>query len=369
MNPSLCRRGRRGSIHLEDGTYLEGCSFGAEGTRVGEVVFTTAMNGYVEALTDPSYKGQILVFTHPLIGNYGVPEPKWMDGVLLNMESERIQVEGVIVAEETEPSKWNAAASLHQWLSSQGVPGVSGVDTRMLVRKLRMVGSMMGTISSGRDGDPDMKWRYDDVDFTEQTSPRGVIVHGGGSDVLVVVDCGVKHGILRELLARGFQVVRVPCKSSPEDVLKLRPRGIIFSNGPGNPNLLSGLVETFRGLAEEHIPILGICLGHQVAALAMGGRVRKMRFGHRAINKPVIEEETKSCFVTTHNHGYGVYPEDVPPNMRIWFRNPDDGVVEGLMHEELPIMTTQFHPEARAGPRDAAWVFDSFARVVRSGGH
>ncbi len=154
-----------------------------------------------------------------------------------------------------------------------------------------------------------------------------------------------------------------------DEILALEPpQGVIFSNGPGNPNLLPGLAKTFRYIAEEKLPILGICLGHQVAALAMGGRVRKMKFGHRAVNKPVVEARTGSCFVTTHNHGYGMYDDDVPPNMKVWFRNPDDGVVEGLIHEELPIFTTQFHPpEARAGPRDASWIFDKFAKVVRSG--
>lgn len=344
-----------------------GCGFGAEGTRIGEVVFTTAMNGYVEALTDPSYKGQILVFSHPLMGNYGVPEPLWEDGVLLNMESEHVQVEGVVVAEETIPSKWNSRASLHEWLSEEKVPAISGIDTRMLIKKLRENGSMMGIISSNGDDEASLDWRYDEVDFTDSVSPRSTIVHGRGGNRLTVVDCGVKHGILRELVSRGFTVVRVPCKSSVDEVLAVEPQGVIFSNGPGNPNLLPGLVRTFMSIAEERLPILGICLGHQVAALAMGGRVRKMKFGHRAVNKPVVEARTGSCFVTTHNHGYGVYDDDVPPNMKVWFRNPDDGVVEGLIHEELPIFTTQFHPEARAGPRDASWIFDKFAKVVRSG--
>nr|WP_229657679.1 glutamine-hydrolyzing carbamoyl-phosphate synthase small subunit [Thermocladium modestius] len=352
---------------MEDGTVLMGCGFGAEGTRIGEVVFTTAMSGYVETLTDPSYKGQILVFSHPLIGNYGVPEPLREDGVLLNMESDHVQVEGVVVAEETIPSKWNSKESLHEWLSDEGVPAISGIDTRMLIKKLRENGSMMGIISSNGDDKPSLDWRYDEVDFTDAVSPHSIIVHGRGENRLAVVDCGVKHGILRELVGRGFTVVRVPCKSPVDEILALEPQGVIFSNGPGNPNLLPGLAKTFRYIAEEKLPILGICLGHQVAALAMGGRVRKMKFGHRAVNKPVVEARTGSCFVTTHNHGYGMYDDDVPPNMKVWFRNPDDGVVEGLIHEELPIFTTQFHPEARAGPRDASWIFDKFAKVVRSG--
>jgi carbamoyl-phosphate synthase small subunit len=189
-------------------------------------------------------------------------------------------------------------------------------------------------------------------------------VHHNQGDLLVVVDCGIKHGILEEIYKRGFTVVRLPCKSSADQIMDYSPKGVVFSNGPGNPNLLTGLAKTFLDVKEYGIPILGICLGHQIATVALGGKVKKMKFGHRAINKPVKDLSDGRCYISTHNHGYGVFKEDIPPETQVWFVNPDDGVVEGLLHRKLPIITTQFHPEARPGPMDTTWVFDKFKRMV-----
>ncbi|NON62812.1 glutamine-hydrolyzing carbamoyl-phosphate synthase small subunit [Acidianus sp. DSM 29099] len=366
----MCKRDKKGYIYLEDGTLIEGCGFGKSGIRSGEVVFTTSMNGYPESLTDPSYKGQILVITHPLVGNYGVPKKQDISGILKNFESDRIQVEGLVVVEETDPHKWNSDMSLNEWLTSEGVPGVSDVDTRMIVKKVRSYGVMMGVISSGVKIDEPEKYlerKYDEIDFTEFTSPKVPIIHQGkGKDLIVLVDCGIKHGILQELYLRGFTIVRVPCKFSADKIMDYMPKGVVFGNGPGNPNLFSSLVKNYKDLVEYGIPIMGICLGHQITTLAFGGKVKKMKYGHRAINKPVIDVTDNKCYITTHNHGYGVFKEDVPQDMKVWFYNPDDMIVEGLVHQKLPIITVQFHPEARPGPWDVTWIFDKF-RVMLNG--
>ncbi len=363
-----CNRGYFGYIYLEDGTFVRGCGFGARAIKSGEVVFTTSMNGYVESLTDPSYRGQILIITHPLVGNYGVPDPIIENGIIKNFESEHIQVEGLIVAEETEPFKWNSKRSLHKWLEDEGVPGVSNVDTRMLVKKIRISGVMMGVISSGYELEDPKKYlekRYDEINFTKYTSPKQPIYHPNHGDTIVVIDCGIKHGILHNLYVRGFNIVRVPCNYTVEQIMKFSPKGIVISNGPGNPNLLKEQVNTISQLIEYKIPILGICLGHQLLTISLGGRVRKMKFGHRAINKPVISLEDNKCYITTHNHGYGILDKkDLPADTKPWFYNPDDNVIEGFVHEKLPIITTQFHPEARPGPWDVTWVFDKFKLMV-----
>lgn len=363
-----CKRDYKGYIYLEDGTFIEGCGFGAKGIKAGEVVFTTSMNGYVESLTDPSYRGQILIITHPLVGNYGVPYLIVENGILKNFESEHIQAEGLVVAEETEPFKWNSGRSLHKWLLDEGIPGVSNVDTRMLVKKIRTKGVMMGIIASGYEIEDPKKYlevKYDEIDFTKYTSPKEPIYHTNDGSTIVVIDCGIKHGILNALYQRGFNIIRVPCNYTANQIMKFNPKGIIISNGPGNPNLLKEQVNTISQLVEYKIPILGICLGHQLLSITLGGKVKKMKFGHRAINKPVINVEDGKCYITTHNHGYGILNKnDLPPNTKPWFYNPDDNVIEGFVHEKLPIITTQFHPEARPGPWDVTWVFDKFKFMV-----
>ncbi|MEM3791275.1 MAG: glutamine-hydrolyzing carbamoyl-phosphate synthase small subunit [Candidatus Micrarchaeaceae archaeon] len=351
-------------LYLEDGTIFEGASFGARKEKEGEVVFSTAMNGYVESLTDPSYKGQILVLTHPLIGNYGVPERKYVNGILENFESERIQIEGLVVTEHTLPFKWNSKMSLDEWLKSEGIPGIYGIDTRSLVIKLRDKGVMMGKIMYEKKA-CSLK-DYEDELFIKEVSAKRPIIYENKGKSIVLLDFGVKHGILCELNKRGFRIIRLPFNCNLEEILSFDPKGIVISNGPGNPNLLKEALENTKRLLEEGIPILGICLGHQIAVMALGGKVKKLKFGHRAINKPVIELTTKRSYITTHNHGYGVVEsEDLPEDSIPWFICPDDNTIEGMLHKSYNLITVQFHPEGRPGPTDASWVFDKFAEMLR----
>ncbi len=350
-----------GYLALEDGTVLRGRLFGADRPAVGEVVFTTAVVGYPQALTDPSYKGQILVFTHPLIGNYGVSEDQ--------MESDGITVEGVVVFENTRPSHYRSVMSLDEWLKANGVPGISRVDTRHLVIKLREHGVMMGAI--GND-DPERLLeairrspRYDEVDYVRAVSTRRVIEYGEGRTCIGVVDCGVKKSIVRELLKRGAKVRLVPCLDWEK---AFECDAVLFSNGPGNPKLLSALTEAVWTAVEYRLPIMGICLGHQVVSMALGAEVYKLKYGHRATNKPVRDVAlTGKVYITTHNHGYAVRFPNTARGVRVWAVQPDDGTIEGIYHERYPIITAQFHPEASPGPWDTRWLFDKFLKVVERG--
>ncbi|PWV37511.1 MAG: carbamoyl-phosphate synthase small subunit [Desulfurococcaceae archaeon] len=375
----VCKRGLVGLLMLEDGSIYRGCGFGSKGTRVGEVVFTTSMVGYPESITDPSYKGQILVLTHPLIGNYGFTCMKsslpGSGNVFLQMESEKPQIEGLVVFEETEPSHWSSEGSLHSWLEENQVPGLSRVDTRSIVRKLREHGTMRGIISvwSPDEGEPDVEelWKammesqgYDDLPLAYQVSPRKSIEHGVDGPVISIIDCGIKHGILREILSRGFRVIRYPCYTKPSVIVD-GSVGVVISNGPGNPSILTEVIENVRGLIEYNIPVLGICLGHQLLSLALGGDVYKLRYGHRGANKPVRDLETGLGYISTQNHGYVVSIESLRrTGLRPWFINIDDGTLEGVKHETKPIMGVQFHPEAGPGPRDLSWVFDIFKKTI-----
>ena len=364
---------------LEDGTRVEGCGFGAKGVRVGEVVFTTNMVGYPEALTDPSFRGQILVYTHPMVGNYGVPSRDIrVHGIPLHYESDRIQVEGFIVTEETRPHHWASVKTLHEWLREENVPGMSRVDTRALVKRLRERGVMMGVLAVYDEGEV-VEWealeerlekspRYDEVDYTRLVSPPKPVTHRPeGIEPrfsVSMLDCGVKYGILRNLLSRGFEVTRFPCDTPPEKLVNGFD-GVVLSNGPGNPALLAKQIEIVKGLLEYRVPILAVCLGNQLLALAHGARIFKLKYGHRGPNKPVVDRETNRCYITTQNHGYAVDEKSLEgTELRVWFYNPDDGTVEGLKSERLPIVSTQFHPEASPGPWDTLWVFDLYARLV-----
>ncbi len=379
MRIGWCPRGLRARLLLEDGTRIEGCGFGAKGVRVGEVVFTTNMVGYPEALTDPSFRGQILVYTHPMVGNYGVPRRDIrVHGIPVHYESNRIQVEGFIVTEETRPHHWASEKTLHEWLVEENVPGMSRVDTRALVKKLREKGVMMGVLAV-YDEDEVVEWealreklekspRYDEIDYTRLVSPPKPITHtpvGVPQRFTVsMLDCGVKYGILRNLLARGFQVTRFPCSTPPEKLVDGFD-GVVLSNGPGNPALLEKQIEIVKGLLEYRVPIFAVCLGNQLLALAHGARIFKLKYGHRGPNKPVVERDSNRCYITTQNHGYAVDEKSLEgTGLRVWFYNPDDGTVEGLKSEKLPIVSTQFHPEASPGPWDTTWVFDLYARVL-----
>lgn len=339
-----------------------GRHIGAERVAVGEVVFTTAVVGYPQALTDPSYKGQILAFTMPLIGNYGVSEDQ--------MESDGIKAEGVVVFEATEPSHYKSAMSLEEWLAASNVPGLARVDTRALAQLLREHGVMMGAMGPAEPHELAEALRrspkYEEVSYVDLVSVKEPAELGEGKLCIGLVDCGVKRSIVRELLKRGVKLRIVPCRR-PE--LAYGCDGLFVSNGPGNPKLLTLLAERVRQYVEYKKPLMGICLGHQVVAMAMGAEIYKLKFGHRASNKPVRDLVfTGKTYITTHNHGYAVDPRGSP--LKVWAIQPDDGTVEGLYHESLPILTTQWHPEASPGANDTKWVFDKFVKLVeRHAGH
>ncbi len=380
----LCRTGLEAVLLLEDGSLYLGCGFGSERTVVGEVVFTTSMVGYPESLTDPSYAGQILIITHPLVGNYGVASKTLkMSDVPLHFESHRIWVSGLIIHElSLKPSHWTCARSLDEWLRSENVPGMFRVDTRSLVKKIRERGVMMGVL---KVYDPDREPltvdevhrladllrqtpRYDNIPFVYEVAPAEKIVHEPETKprlTIAILDCGVKLGIVRELLKRGCRVIRYPPTCSLNEILS-ECDGVLLSNGPGNPAILTEIVDEVREIiVDARVPTLGICLGHQLSALALGARTYKLRYGHRGSNKPVKDLESGKCYITTQNHGFAVDDKSAKEvGFKIWFVNIDDKSVEGLKHEKYPLITVQFHPEASPGPHDTCWIFDLFLRLV-----
>ena len=374
-----CSKGLRARLLLANGVAVEGCGFGAEATRVGEVVFTTAMTGYPESLTDPSYRGQILVETHPMMGNYGVPSrSRRLHGIPVDYESDRVQVEGFVVAELPQPSHYSSMMSLHEWLRSEGVPGIYRVDTRFLVKQIREHGVLMGVISVYSDGEEPPDWdelarrlasskSYDERMLALEASPRKPIIHRPKGRVkarVSLLDCGVKYGILRRLLERGVEVTRYPC-TTPAWRLLDGYDAVVLGNGPGNPALLRDQARAAAEVAASGKPVLAICLGMQLLALGLGAEVYKLPYGHRGVNKPVVELATRRCFITTHNHGYAVDWSSLDgTELKPWFRQPDDGTLEGVLSRDGLVMATQFHPEAGPGPWDSTWVFDMFIRLI-----
>lgn len=375
----VCPRGLCARLLLADGTGFEGCGFGAPGLRTGEIVFTTAMTGYPESLTDPSYRGQILVATHPMVGNYGVPSrSRRLHGIPLDYESDRIQVEGYVVAELPRPSHYASVMSLDEWLRSEGVPGVYRVDTRYITRSIREHGVIMGVLWVGACGDKP-SWgelaerlrrarRYDEVVYAAEVSPRSPIVHrppGRPRARVSLLDCGVKYGILRHLVSRGVEVVRIPCFSKPDELLEGYD-GVVIGNGPGNPVLLKGPAEAAARAATSGKPVLAICLGMQLLSLGLGARSYKLPYGHRGVNKPVVEIGTGRCMVTTHNHGYAIDWDSLGETGLVpWFRQPDDGTLEGVRSRDGRVMAVQFHPEAGPGTWDSTWIFDRFVSMLK----
>jgi carbamoyl-phosphate synthase small subunit len=357
-------------LYLEDREVYTGTNFGyAYSTKVGEVVFTTSMNGYPESLTDPSYKGQILVITHPLVGNYGVPKIQKENGIIKNFESEHIMVEGLIVSELTNGRKWNSSKTLEEWLKEEKIPGIQGIDTRALTKKIREKGVMAGIITNKKLKKKQLEKlferEYSKINFVKLVSTKKTIFYRGKTNkTIVLVDFGVKHGILEELYNLGFSIVRVPWNFTAEKILSFNPKGVVLSNGPGNPNLLENAISTTKALLEYKIPLFGICLGHQLLSLAIGVKVEKMKYGHRAINKVVIDTLTGRGYITTHNHGYACKKEEIEKieGVKVWFISPDDKVVEGLISKNF--ISTQFHPEARPGPNDSRFIFKIFKKMV-----
>lgn len=353
-----------GVLCLEDGTIFRGYSFGHPQAKSGEVVFCTGMVGYPESLTDPSYYGQILVLTYPLIGNYGVPDDTVKEKISQNFESERIQASGLIVSHYSpEYHHWNAEKSLGTWLQKYGVPALYGIDTRALTKKLREHGTMMGHIEfQGKE--LTQSYSYPD-NLVEQVSCREPEIYRNGTSKyrILLYDCGCKHTIIREFLNRDATVIRVPWDY---DLQAMEFDGLFISNGPGDPKECKKTIEQVRRVIEKNVPIFGICLGHQILALAAGADTYKLPFGHRSQNQPVMDVTTKSCFITSQNHGYAVDTESLPQGWHNWFINLNDKTSEGLLHESKRFMSVQFHPEASPGPVDTTFLFNVFQEMVQS---
>jgi carbamoyl-phosphate synthase small subunit len=348
---------------LEDGTVAHGLSFGAPVSAAGEVVFTTGMVGYPEALTDPSYAGQILVLTFPSIGNYGVPSDRpGPTGLPETMESDRIQVAGLIVADYAPVySHWEAVRSLSAWLKHHGVPALHDMDTRALTRRLRDRGTMLGKLVV--DGDPGWVDPNEENLVARVARFEGRTFGAGGDPHIAVVDCGVKNNIIRCLLRRGARVTVVPWDAP---LAELACDGVLLSNGPGDPTRAEATIAHTRALLARGTPVFGICLGCQILALAAGAETFKLRFGHRGQNQPAIELGSQRCFITSQNHGYAIDARSLPTDWKVWFLNANDGSVEGIRHRSLPFSAVQFHPEAACGPVDSAHLFDDFLRTVRA---
>jgi carbamoyl-phosphate synthase small subunit len=354
-------RSRTTRLILEDGSVFSGQSFGFPGAVSGEVVFNTGMVGYPEALTDPSYRGQILVLTYPLVGNYGVPERRLVDGLDLAFESDEIQVAGLVVAEAAvQYSHWNAAKSLGQWLTEQGVPGLAEIDTRALTKRLRERGVMLGKIVAD---DEDVALRDPNRDnLVSLVSVKAPVTYGSGARRVALVDCGSKNSIIRSLTRRGLTVVRVPWN---HDFTGDDFDGVVISNGPGDPRMCVETIAHVRRAMQAGWPIFGICLGHQILALAAGAETYKLKFGHRGQNQPAACVGTSRCFVTSQNHGYAVDDRTLPDGWTAWFRNANDDTNEGIRHASQPWMSVQFHPEATPGPLDTTFLFDEFVGMLR----
>ncbi len=353
---------------LQDGTVVRGRGFGAEAQAEGEVVFNTSMGGYQEALTDPSYKYQILMMTYPLIGNYGVNDE--------GFESDRIQSEGFIVRELTEkPGHSKSKKTLDEFLREYQIPGIQGVDTRFLTRKIRIHGVMNGILKypceEGEVGELREKAEslrdisnLDLVDLVSTKKTRRYDV--GGRKNVVLVDCGVKQNIIRSLLERGVNVIQVPARKSADDILGYEPDGILLSNGPGDPEKADYVIKTVRKLISEEIPMFGICLGLQIMALASGARTYKLKFGHRGSNQPVKDLKTGRAHITSQNHGFAVDAESMEDlDMKISHINLNDKSVEGITHKDLPMRALQYHPEAHPGPWYNYYLFDEFVDMIK----
>ncbi|MEM3730237.1 MAG: glutamine-hydrolyzing carbamoyl-phosphate synthase small subunit [Candidatus Bathyarchaeia archaeon] len=368
---------RKAILVLEDCSLFLGYGFGAPKKVFGEVVFSTSMVGYPEALTDPSYKGQILTLTYPLVGNYGVPPHELEQSLPRYFESDGIKVTGLVIHELCErPHHWLSTKTLDEWLKEEGVPGIYGIDTRRLTKKLRVQGVMLGILQVCENGvEPDVEGLLKEVeavvdpnltDLVGQVTVKEPIFHDvGGEKTIVIIDCGVKYSIVRNLLRRNVNVVRVPYNFSKNEILEYKPDGVIVSNGPGDPKKCVKTIESVRGLVEEGIPIMGICLGNQILALALGGDTYKMKYGHRSQNQPVLDLKTGRCYITTQNHGYAINPNSlVGTDLEVWFKNANDETVEGIRHKRKNAFAVQWHPEAAPGPYDTEFFFDKFLSLA-----
>ncbi|MEB3100604.1 carbamoyl phosphate synthase small subunit [Ferviditalea candida] len=347
---------------LEDGTLFVGKSFGSTAESVGEVVFNTGITGYQEVLSDPSYCGQIVTMTYPLIGNYGITRD--------DFESVRPFIHGFIVREYEEvPSNWRAQYTLDELLKEYGIPGISGIDTRQLTRIIRHYGTMKGILTTSSQSVAELKELLHATplmtDQVKRVSTRSVFSSPGNKERIVLVDFGSKSGILRDLTQRGCDVVVVPHDATADEIRRLQPDGILLSNGPGDPKDVPHAVRMISEVMQEY-PIFGICLGHQLFALACGADTEKLKFGHRGGNHPVKDLKTNRCYITSQNHGYTVMDDSISGTpLEVTHINNNDGTIEGLKHESLPAFSVQYHPEASPGPYDSSYLFDEFLEMIR----
>ncbi len=352
-------RYRKAKLILKDGTSFEGFSFGYEASLAGEIVFNTAMTGYPESLTDPSYRGQILVLTYPSIGNYGVPGKMTDNDMLLHFESERVHVSALIISDYSEKhSHWSATQSLGSWLKEEKVPALFGIDTRRLTKYIREKGTMPAKIIFDDDiafRDPNKENLVAEVCIKEKR------IYGNGKHKILLVDCGVKNNIIRYLLRYDTQVIRVPWDY---DYSGEEYDGLFVSNGPGDPEVCKPTIAHLQTSIREDKPVFGICLGHQLISLASGAQTYKLKFGHRSHNQPVLQAGTNKAYLTAQNHGYAVDDSTLNDNWEIYFKNLNDNSNEGIRHREKPIFTTQFHPEASSGPTDTAFLFGTFIEEI-----
>jgi len=368
-----------GKLIFDDGTVLDGVGFGFQTTVVGEIVFNTGMVGYTETLTDPSYCGQILTLTYPLIGNYGVPsyETKDKDGIPKHFESEKIQVRGLVIHElSLVASHWNMSMTLDEWLYKEKIPGIMGIDTRSLTKKLRNNGVMMAAlVVSDKEIDvEEIKHKlssttnYNSEQFMEQVSTKSHQVFGEEKKSVVVIDTGVKNAILRNIRNIGYKVIKVPWNTPIEKILSYKPKGVVISNGPGDPQKCIDTITTAKSLIEKNIPTLGICLGAQIIGLAGNATTYKLKYGHRGQNKPCLNLDNNQVYVTSQNHGYCIDPESLKDSQfDLWFKNTDDKTVEGIKHKKQKCIAVQFHPEASPGPYDCKFVFEELKNLMEEG--
>lgn len=346
---------------LQDGSVFTGKAFGSLNSTSGEVVFNTGMVGYPESLTDPSYEGQILVLTYPLIGNYGVPHHTTANNKLgLDFESNRIHIFGLVVSEYSiNFSHWKARSNIDNWLKENQIPGISGIDTRHLTKKLREQGCMLGKIVFQEE---DVKIYDPNLDnLVAKVSPEEPMEYGNGHKKVLIIDCGCKFNIIRSFLKRKVFVRTVPWDW---DISREQYDGLVISNGPGDPKMCGETIKNVRNALHYELPVFGICLGNQLLALAAGANTYKLKYGHRSQNQPCILVGSKRCFITSQNHGYAVDENTLPNDWEPWFFNANDGTNEGIRHCRKPFMSVQFHPEACPGPIDTSFLFDEFIAML-----
>ena len=350
----------KAKLILEDGTEFQGTAFGYQKSVSGELVFNTAMTGYPESLTDPSYKGQILVATYPLIGNYGVPKKSEKQNLLEFYESDKIQISALVISEYSQEfNHWNAEKSLNDWMLESKTPGIYGIDTRLLTSILREKGSMLGKIIIEEKNVE--YYNPNNANLVDLVSIKEKQVYGNGKYKILLIDCGVKNNIIRHLLSRNTTVIRVPWNY---DISKEKYDGLFISNGPGNPEKCTVTIKSLEYAFENEEPIFGICLGHQLMALAEGAQTYKLKYGHRSHNQPVLQVGTNKAYITSQNHGFAVDEKTINKNWGNYFTNLNDDTNEGLKHKTKPFFSTQFHPEASGGPTDTEFLFDEFLKLV-----